>query len=640
MGFKQGDVEQDYERRPRASKEDGPAAGRELLPVREGGKWQRRTAPAPKGEPQTKKGKQRAKARAQASAAAAAGSAPAAELSLSQKRATIAKLSAQLLHSPHKNIGLLKELHELASRDVSPATRRMAALSCVAVLRDLIPAYRIRLPTDKELAMQVSSEVEALRAYERQLLRGHEAAVGLLRGWLRGGEQQQRLAAVRGLAALLEKGRDFNGVDQLIGGLVPSCNSADDEERAVACGALTELFGADVAGEATLLAVRSMAALLKTSSFSVHPSMLECWLSLRLDASAAAAAASAEKERFGARKGKKRRRGIDPVARELAAASGDRGDVGLKSAAVLEQLFVSYARVVKARPGGPLMPLVLRGIAKFAHCVNVELLLDLVSNLRTILRDPAALSTPAALHCVHALLRLLSGHGAALAVDMRDVQQRLYSLLAEQALLADTRLLATALDCLDHLCRQRSALLAPRIASFFCRLVDAAATLPHAHAVALLAAASRLLVACPRVTALLDGTDRAGPPLAPARADELEDVDSPRAINSTAWQLALLHRHYHPVVAQLAKRLAAAEPLPPALGRSTPLRLMATYSDASGAFNPPPQPPSKRRRAADAAKRAASSSGGGELHESIEAAVARAGGGEASSALDFAVLLR
>ena len=220
MGFKQGDVEQDYERRPRASKEDGPAAGRELLPVREGGKWQRRTAPAPKGEPQTKKGKQRAKARAQASAAAAAGSAPAAELSLSQKRATIAKLSAQLLHSPHKNIGLLKELHELASRDVSPATRRMAALSCVAVLRDLIPAYRIRLPTDKELAMQVSSEVEALRAYERQLLRGHEAAVGLLRGWLRGGEQQQRLAAVRGLAALLEKGRDFNGVDQLIGGLV------------------------------------------------------------------------------------------------------------------------------------------------------------------------------------------------------------------------------------------------------------------------------------------------------------------------------------------------------------------------------------------------------------------------------------
>ena len=66
MGFKQGDVEQDYERRPRASKEDGPAAGRELLPVREGGKWQRRTAPAPKGEPQTKKGKQRAKARAQA----------------------------------------------------------------------------------------------------------------------------------------------------------------------------------------------------------------------------------------------------------------------------------------------------------------------------------------------------------------------------------------------------------------------------------------------------------------------------------------------------------------------------------------------------------------------------------------------
>jgi len=118
---------------------------------------------------------------------------------------------------------------------------------------------------------------------------------------------------------------------------------------------------------------------------------------------------------------------------------------------------------------------------------------------------------------------------------MRDVQQRLYSLLAEQeqpsppcldpmprrpdhtpptprplahapttsrlsrpprararptdpppplpqALLADTRLLATALDCLDHLCRQRSALLAPRIASFFCRRVDPRCCSAHPRA--------------------------------------------------------------------------------------------------------------------------------------------------------------
>lgn len=79
--------------------------------------------------------------------------------------------------------------------------------------------------------------------------------------------------------------------------------------------------------------------------------------------------------------------------------------------------------------------------------------------------------------------------------------------------LREPKLLSTALDCLDHLCRQRSSLLAARVASFFVRLVDAAATLPHGHAVALLSAASRLIVACPRIGTVLDGTDKYGPAL-------------------------------------------------------------------------------------------------------------------------------
>lgn len=77
-------------------------------------------------------------------------------------------------------------------------------------------------------------------------------------------------------------------------------------------------------------------------------------------------------------------------------------------------------------------------------------MLDLVSNLRVILCEPDLLAPAAALHCVHALLRLLSGHGAALTVDMQDVQQRLFALFDEPLMLADpklvrfTRLLYTA----------------------------------------------------------------------------------------------------------------------------------------------------------------------------------------------------
>jgi len=52
------------------------------------------------------------------------------------------------------------------------------------------------------------------------------------------------------------------------------------------------------------------------------------------------------------------------VAKELALAAGDHGDAQLRQAAVLEQLFVSYARVVKKNPAGALMPLVLQ-VPKF-----------------------------------------------------------------------------------------------------------------------------------------------------------------------------------------------------------------------------------------------------------------------------------
>ena len=46
------------------------------------------------------------------------------------------------------------------------------------------------------------------------------------------------------------------------------------------------------------------------------------------------------------------------MARELAAEAGERGNKGLVHGRVLEQIFVSYARVIKKCPTSPLMPLV------------------------------------------------------------------------------------------------------------------------------------------------------------------------------------------------------------------------------------------------------------------------------------------
>lgn len=50
-------------------------------------------------------------------------------------------------------------------------------LSLLAVFRDVAPAYRIRLPTDKELTIKVSKEVQQTRDYERTFLAAYQVCM-------------------------------------------------------------------------------------------------------------------------------------------------------------------------------------------------------------------------------------------------------------------------------------------------------------------------------------------------------------------------------------------------------------------------------------------------------------------------------
>jgi len=62
--------------------------------------------------------------------------------------------------------------------------------------------------------MQVSTDVAELREYEKVLLRSYEDCLSSLGKWLRG-SAPQRVAAVRGLCALVTKRRNFNAIHNL-----------------------------------------------------------------------------------------------------------------------------------------------------------------------------------------------------------------------------------------------------------------------------------------------------------------------------------------------------------------------------------------------------------------------------------------
>ena len=75
--------------------------------------------------------------------------------------------------APRTRIGILLSLLE----DGDVQVQNLAMLSLLAVFRDILPTYRIRLPTEKELTIKVSKEVQKTRDYERCMLSAYQVCM-------------------------------------------------------------------------------------------------------------------------------------------------------------------------------------------------------------------------------------------------------------------------------------------------------------------------------------------------------------------------------------------------------------------------------------------------------------------------------
>jgi hypothetical protein len=94
-------------------------------------------------------------------------------------------------------------LFDYMKNDPDVRLRELSMLSIMAVLRDVIPAYRIRLPTAAEKAMKVSKEIKKLRDYEFSLITFYQGYLKYLEtcahaGNVRWCSQQERDYAVVG----------------------------------------------------------------------------------------------------------------------------------------------------------------------------------------------------------------------------------------------------------------------------------------------------------------------------------------------------------------------------------------------------------------------------------------------------------
>lgn len=561
-------------------------------------------------------------------------------------KARMAEIGSGLLADPEGNLSTLKELQEMC-KDRDDSVAQLALLSSMAVFKDLLPGYRIRLPTDKELEMQVSKEIRKLRDFESALLRHYQTYVQTLIQAAK--SRPRRQIALRCMCSLLDAAPHFNYRDSLLKAIVPRMMSQEDEISAMSCEALKSLFKNEDkhGGEATVEAVQLIAELVKIRHCRLRPSVLEVFMVLSFDEDLERSSTSGRGEdRIGGKPKSKRQEKQEKKAkkRELAAQLRKEVKADFKEASVapdtverrrlqtltLAAVFETYFRVLKtsldpadertkvamsleedgpvATDIRPLLGPALDGLAKFSHLISVDFMADLLAVLRTLAagghivtgtQSDNLLSVGERLQCCIIAFKIVRSNMDALNIDLREFYVRLYNLLLEFNSLRDEEkygeVFVQALQVMLLEGRQHDM---QRAAGFIKRLSSLALHLGPAEAMAALVTVRQLLQRYSKCRSILDndgGGGSVGGNVAMFQVDG-EDPDLSGALSSVLWELSLLRQHAHPGVVKLAaeiSNMSTSSSTSALLATLSPVDALKLYSTRQGGFRPAPALPPK-----------------------------------------------
>ena len=393
--------------------------------------------------------------------------------SIEQRRAeakqTMAVAAQAVLGDPEGQFA--KQLRVLLSllRDEDVQVTRLAMLSLLAVMKDLIPGYRIRSTSEREQeGVVISKEVRKLWEYESALLKSYQTYLKTLLAALNASRSGQvppahgRVAA-RCLSGLLVAAPHFNYASDLLQAVVPNMANKDDQIREHCCGAVANLLrdalSSAEAGQAAVEAVQLVADLVKRRKCVAPPEVVGALLELSfpeiLSGEDFAAARLARKKK---KKKDKKKDEVDKGFKE-AQAVVDRDTRRYQQSTTLEALFEVYFRVIKtatasglragaSSEGGaaapplpasrfakrfPLLVPTMEGLSKFAHLISIDYFQDLMAALEELLASPA-LPPAQRLRCLLTASEILRGQGESLTIDRKTFYNHLYSALNQVAL--------------------------------------------------------------------------------------------------------------------------------------------------------------------------------------------------------------
>lgn len=522
------------------------------------------------------------------------------------KKYRLAKLGTTLLMDPEANIKSLKEMLQI-SRDENHPIVTLGLKSLLAVFKDIIPGYRIRLPTEKEQAMIVSKAIKKMRFYESTLLSVYKAYLQKLIS-LEEKAAFQRVA-IRCICTLLEAVPHFNFRERLLAVVIKNISSVDDVVRKHCCATIKSLFTNEGkhGGEATVEAVQLIAGLVKAHDCQLHPDSIEVFMSLSFDEDLGRPEKSTADKKVKGKKFKKRKNFEEPSQlpdnekkksrKELMSKAREEVNADFKAASfaqditerrrmqseALSAVFETYFRILKcamqarseassgavagASGGHPLLAPCLNGIGKFSHLIDLDFMPDLMNYLRKLAgggsdsngsleNSSKPLTVSERLKCCIVAFKVMKSNLDALNIDLQDFFAQLYSLILEYRPGRDQgEVLAEALKIM--LCDDRQHDM-QRAAAFIKRLATFSLCFGSAESMAALVTLKHLLQKNVKCRNLLENDAGGGSVSGPIAKYQpyASDPNLSGALASVLWELNLLSKHFHPAVSTIATSIA------------------------------------------------------------------------------------
>ncbi len=486
----------------------------------------------------------------------------------------------------HSKMRRLLDMATPSKNDYDETTTRLAMLSLLAIFQDIIPTYRIRLPTAEELAVRVARETKKLWDYERGLLASYQQYLKLLEYlWSSGSnvknknvKQQEQIVSAISVTALLclcemlKSAYHFNFRSNILNIVVKQTNYRNcDEVSSACCNAVTYIYENDKQGEVSLEATRMLSKMIKDKfekglgRATIKPEIIKTFLSLPLrvhvdEAQAAKLAAEAKSKK---RKKDKEQNEIDMEMKE-GDATVDKIVLARSQADTLHSITLTYFRILKSvdlltsqtenakqrkRAAGAveLLAPALEGLAKFSHLINFDTVVDVLGVLKGLLKNVDILPLDAALNCMLAALQTLNGPGRELQVDQKEYISPLYSqlprLITEGSNSINTDL---ALKCLHAAFIRRKEYSTIRVAAFVKQLCSVSLHAPTFTSTPLLAFVRMVLHRYPSAAQLLENEQDVV--TSGIYTPDAEDPDHTNPFATSAWELGTLKFHVNPNV--------------------------------------------------------------------------------------------